>query len=174
MAEESVKIAVLEQKLTDFAGIVQKLDNAIEKISEVNANLMRMLAVHEEKIKQCNDTDDLIVRMIDSIKEANTNEHTQVKKMINDIITIRIIPLEEDIKKLPKQILDDLIEPLDKKVEDATRIKWVTIGCGAALVVITGVLSTILSNWVGPKITEHTPQHTIQYPIPQLSTPAQR
>jgi hypothetical protein len=173
MAEENVKIAVLEQKLTDFAAIVQKLDNAIEKISEVNANLMRMLAVHEEKIKQCNNTDDLIVGMINSIKESNTNEHNQVKIMINDIVSARIVPLEEEIKNLPKQISDDIIIPLEKKVEDATRIKWITIGCGAALIVVTGALSTIISSWIDPKL-QHPYQQNTQYPVPQLSTPASK
>ena len=46
MSEESVKIAVLEQKLVDLKYIVLKIDDAIEKLSEVNINVGKMLAVH--------------------------------------------------------------------------------------------------------------------------------
>lgn len=169
MAEENVKIAVLEQKLNYFDGIVQKLDNAIEKISEVNANLIRMLAVHEEKIKQCNDTDDLIVRMVDSMKQSNIDEHNQVKKIIDDIVQVKISALENKVSKLPSEVNTTYIVPLEKKVEDASRIKWITIGCGAVLVVIAGPLSTFLTNWFVPKIEHQTP-----YPIPQVSTPIQK
>ena len=41
-----VKLALLEQKVTDFSVVVEKLDAAIEKISEVNNNVSRMLAVN--------------------------------------------------------------------------------------------------------------------------------
>ena len=49
MAEE-VKVALLEQKLEDLKDIIVKLDDAIEKMSEVNSNVGRMLAVHEQRI----------------------------------------------------------------------------------------------------------------------------
>ena len=49
MAEE-IKVAVLEEKLQNFEAIVSKLDSAIEKLAEVNNNVSRMLAVHEERI----------------------------------------------------------------------------------------------------------------------------
>ena len=45
--DEKIKIAVLDQKLETFEGIVSKLDAAIEKIAEVNNNVSRMLAVHD-------------------------------------------------------------------------------------------------------------------------------
>ena len=50
MSDESVKIAVLEQRLVDLKDIVFKIDDAIEKLSEVNINVGKMLAVHEQKI----------------------------------------------------------------------------------------------------------------------------
>ena len=46
MAEE-VKVALLEQKLEDLKDIIVKIDDAIEKLSEVNSNVTKMLAVHE-------------------------------------------------------------------------------------------------------------------------------
>jgi hypothetical protein len=52
MENETVKLAVLEQKFADFVNIVNKIDDAIGKLSEVNINVGRMLAVHEERIEQ--------------------------------------------------------------------------------------------------------------------------
>ena len=49
MAEE-IKVAILEQKLEDLKDIIIKIDDAIEKMSEVNSNVSRMLAVHEQRI----------------------------------------------------------------------------------------------------------------------------
>ena len=71
MSEEIVKVAVLEQKFADFANIVNKLDDAIQKMSEVNTNVIKMLAVHDEKIEYGQRTDDLILKMIDNLKEEN-------------------------------------------------------------------------------------------------------
>jgi hypothetical protein len=49
---EQVKVAVLEERLQNFESVVSKLDAAIEKIAEVNNNVSRMLAVHEERISE--------------------------------------------------------------------------------------------------------------------------
>ena len=38
MAEE-IKVAILEQKLEDLKDIIVKIDDAIEKMSEVNSNV---------------------------------------------------------------------------------------------------------------------------------------
>ena len=50
--DEEVKVAILEQKQEVLEQFVQKLDSAIEKIAEVNTNVSKMLAVHEEKISK--------------------------------------------------------------------------------------------------------------------------
>ena len=53
----SVKIAVLDQKLEDLKNVVVRVDDAIQKISEVNINVSRMLAVHDERISKQEQTD---------------------------------------------------------------------------------------------------------------------
>jgi hypothetical protein len=46
------RIALVEQRVTDFGDILSRLDNTIEKLSEVNTNVIKMLAVHEQKVAQ--------------------------------------------------------------------------------------------------------------------------
>ncbi len=85
MSEEIVKVAVLEQKFADFANIVNKLDDAIQKMSEVNTNVIKMLAVHDERIEYGQKTDDLILKMLDNFKVENEKEHQKTKEEIADL-----------------------------------------------------------------------------------------
>jgi hypothetical protein len=123
MSDEIVKVAVLEQKFADFIGIVNKLDDAIQKLSEVNTNVIKMLAVHDEKIDQCNKTDNLFLKMIDDIREENAEDHDKSNK--------RILALE-------------------KEIGDVSKIKWMTIGCGVVLAVLATSFSTLASGWWTP------------------------
>ena len=65
MAEE-IKVAVLEENLQNFEAIVSKLDSAIEKLAEVNNNVSRMLAVHEERITKQEELDSVLFDKIDN------------------------------------------------------------------------------------------------------------
>ena len=49
MEEDQVKLAVLEQKIEDLKPIVLRIDAAIEKLSEVNTTVSRMLATNQRK-----------------------------------------------------------------------------------------------------------------------------
>ena len=68
MAEE-VKVALLEQKLEDLKDIIVKIDDAIEKMSEVNSNVSRMLAVHEQRITKQEEVDNLLFSKIDKLRD---------------------------------------------------------------------------------------------------------
>ena len=54
---DNVKVAILEERLGNFEQLVTRLDSAIEKIAEVNNNVSRMLAVHEERLSKQEDID---------------------------------------------------------------------------------------------------------------------
>ena len=68
MAEE-LKVALLEQKLEDLKDIIVKIDDAIEKMSEVNSNVSRMLAVHEQRITKQEEVDNLLFSKIDKLRD---------------------------------------------------------------------------------------------------------
>lgn len=50
-ASDHVALAVLEEKVGSMADVVGRLDQTIEKLSNLNVNMSRMLAVHEEKFE---------------------------------------------------------------------------------------------------------------------------
>ena len=47
---DSVKLAVLEEKVFNMVEVISKLDDTIEKLSDLSVNVSKMLAVHEEKL----------------------------------------------------------------------------------------------------------------------------
>lgn len=116
--QESVRVAILEQKLTDFVDVVGKLDAAIEKLSEVNGNISKMLAVHDEKLAQSAKDDYIIMKSIKEIKEQNTIDHNKVL---------------------------DRIEKIEYKIQDFGKFRWMTIGIGVAIMVGISGLTTLAS-----------------------------
>lgn len=67
--EEEVKVAVLSQKVDDLKNILVKIDDAIEKISEVNSNVSKILAVHEQRITRQEETDNILFAKIDKLRD---------------------------------------------------------------------------------------------------------
>ena len=83
--EEEVKVALLEQKLEDLKHIVIKIDDAIEKLSEVNSNVGRMLAVHEERIAHQEETDTLLLAKIDKLRDKTDRDYDNVMSRVQII-----------------------------------------------------------------------------------------
>lgn len=80
---EQIKVAVLEEKLQNFESVVTKLDSAIEKIAEVNNNVSRMLAVHEERISKQEDIDAVLFDKIDKLRDKMDLDHDSVGKRLS-------------------------------------------------------------------------------------------
>ena len=72
------KVAILEEKIHTTEQLMQRIESAIEKISEVNANVTKMLVVHEEKINNGEKIEDIIFTKIDQIKDKMDKDHTAV------------------------------------------------------------------------------------------------
>ena len=120
MTELETKVKLLEKEMHDRKGVFQRLDIAIEKLTDVSNSINRMLAVHEEKITRQEDAiidaeelietrrieltvkiDDLHSRITTNTKEimsaatAQHKEHTEeIQKLRNDL-TARVGVLEK-------------------------------------------------------------------------------
>jgi len=107
------KVKLLEKEIHDRKGVFQRLDIAIEKLTDVSNCINRMLAVHEEKIARQEEAifeaeglietrrieltvkiDDLHSRITTNTKEIMTaasdqhKEHTKdIQKLRNDLTT---------------------------------------------------------------------------------------
>jgi chromosome segregation ATPase len=106
-SSSDTKIAVLEERLAVYEQMMERIDTAIQKIGETSQNISQMLAIHNEKIEQCNRTDNIIVKMIEDIKVSSKEQHEAISKELGD----RIKTVEEKVEGLSKfrwQILGGL------------------------------------------------------------------
>jgi len=76
-------IAVLESKVETFEQVFNRLDRAIEKITEVNNNVSRMLAVHEERISKQEGIDAVLFDKIDKLRDKMDLDHDRVSKRLS-------------------------------------------------------------------------------------------
>jgi len=83
--EEEVKVAVLNQKVDDLKGVLIRLDDAIEKISEVNSNVSKILAVHEQRISKQEETDNILFAKIDKLQDKIEVDHNGMLSRIQQI-----------------------------------------------------------------------------------------
>ena len=84
MAEE-IKVAILEQKLEDLKDIIVKIDDAIDKMSEVNSNVSRMLAVHEQRITKQEEVDNLLFAKIDKLRDKVDRDYDALVTRVQTI-----------------------------------------------------------------------------------------
>jgi len=80
---DQIKVAVLEERLENFETLVSRLDSAIEKIAEVNNNVSRMLAVHEERITKQEEIDAVLFDKIDKLRDKMDSDHDIIAKRLS-------------------------------------------------------------------------------------------
>lgn len=127
MFSQGSKLAVLESKFAMYEDLsremLSKLEAAVDKISEGNNRIATILTKHDERIDQNYKTDQLILKLVDELKDEN-KDHSEV-------VSKRIEKLEEEVKEIGK-------------------IKWMTVGCGVVLALLTTAFSTLASGWWTP------------------------
>jgi len=114
------KIAILEERLSVYEQMMERIDTAIQKIGETSQNISQMLAVHNEKIEQCNRTDNLIVSMIEDIKKSSKEQHDEISAK-----------------------LGERIDKVEEKVEEISQFKWKSVGALAIVAFLIGIIPTV-------------------------------
>lgn len=116
------KIALLEERINVYEQMMERIDTAIQKIGETSQNISQMLAIHNEKIEQCNRTDNIIIKMIEDIKESSKSQHEAISKE-----------------------LGERIEKVEEKVEEISQFKWKAVGAIAIVAFLIGIIPTVNS-----------------------------
>ena len=73
-----IKVAVLEERIDNFEKVFVRLDTAIDKIVEVNSNVSRILAVHEERLSKQEKIDEVLFDKIDQLRAQMDRDHEGV------------------------------------------------------------------------------------------------
>ena len=128
MFSQESKLAVLESKLNIYEELsremLSKLEAAVEKISEGNNRIAMILTKHDERIEQSIKTDELIIKMIEDVKESNSKEHSSVVKRL---------------------------ETVENNVAELSKFKWQAAALSGAAVLIIGFIVPFVDNMIsGP------------------------
>jgi hypothetical protein len=65
--------------------IIVKIDDAIEKMSEVNSNVGRMLAVHEQRITKQEESDNILYTKIDKLRDKVDRDYDALVARVQTI-----------------------------------------------------------------------------------------
>jgi hypothetical protein len=134
--KDLAKLDVLESKLNIYESLsremLDKLENAVDKISESNQRIANILAKHDERIDQSIKTDELIVKMIDEVKHQNTMEHKTVLKRI---------------------------ETVETTVVELSKFKWQVVALAGAAILILGWLVPYVDKTLHINYNRGTEQH---------------
>jgi chromosome segregation ATPase len=125
------KIALLEERLSAYEQMMERIDTAIQKIGDTSQNISQMLAIHNEKIEQCNRTDNIIVKMIEDIKISSKEQHEEISRKLGERIT-----------------------KVEEKVETLSRFRWMAAGVISLCVIIIPIATNFIADNFAPKVEE--------------------
>jgi len=100
------KIAVLEERLSSYELMMNKIDEAIQIMGKTSQSISKMLAVHEERIDQCNRNNDIISSANNELKEENKEQYDNFSKRI---------------------------EKVETKLEEVSKFRWILIGIATVM-----------------------------------------
>lgn len=66
--DSKIQLAVLQERFKAHEQIIDKVDTAIQTLSETNQNICKMLAVHDERLDQCNKDDGELSKKVEDIE----------------------------------------------------------------------------------------------------------
>ena len=122
-----VQIAGLKKDVQNVNNLNERLDTAIQKLTDVSTSIKSMLAVHEEKISRQEQIDDIIFGKL-------KDRETEIDKVHRE--------LTKEIQSTEKRLLIEMKQiklDLGARVGIIERYKWLIMG-GA--IVIGWILST--------------------------------
>lgn len=134
-SQESKKLAVLESKLNIYEDLsremLMKLESAVDKISEGNSRIATILAKHDQQIEQSNKSDQLIIKMIDEMKEYQEKEQQNTKKRF---------------------------EKIEDKIDGFMKFRWQISGISAIAVIIIGIMNAVVPSFLSNYSLTSPPQ----------------
>ena len=119
-----VELEGIKKDLENASSINNRLDTAIEKLTDVSTCIKSMLAVHEVKIDRQEKTDEIIFEKIKDRAEEIDSVYRELQREINQVERRLLI----EIKALRNDI--------GSRVGMLEKLKWILFGAAIVLVII--------------------------------------
>lgn len=125
-------VQVLKSEVEQVASVNTKLDNAIDKLTDISSSIKSMLAVHEEKLSKQEDIDKAIFNLIESRRVEFDTNYKELHARINKIHKELTDEIEMSEKRLMCEI-KTLNSNLDGRIGVFEKYRWIIIGAAIVL-----------------------------------------
>ena len=125
-------VQVLKTEVEQVANVNTKLDNAIDKLTDISGSIKSMLAVHEEKLSKQEEIDKAIFNLIENRRIEFDNNYKELHARINKIHNQLTDEIEMSEKRLMCEI-KTLNSNLDGRIGVFEKYRWIIIGAAIVL-----------------------------------------
>ena len=125
-------LQVLKNEVDQVANVNNKLDNAIEKLTDISGSIKSMLAVHEEKLSKQEEIDKAIFNLIENRRVEFDTNYKELHARINKIHKELTDEIEMSEKRLMCEI-KTLNSNLDGRIGVFEKYRWIIIGAAIVL-----------------------------------------
>ena len=133
-----MKVGLLERDVQQTDRLCEKLSESISKLQEVNANILRMITIHEHRHEQHERAETEVKDDIKELHSRITTVNREIHERIDEVerhISERIDALRSDLIQHKKEegnnVVGDTLREIDK-------YKWMILGAAIAIGWIIG------------------------------------
>lgn len=131
--EIEMKVGLLEKDIQQTDRVCEKLSESIEKIQEMNDNMIRMLTIHEQRHEQHKEAEDSLKEDIKELHSRITTVSREIHERIDQVearITERLDTLRNDLIRHKQEEGGNKVGDTLKEID---KYKWMILGAAIAL-----------------------------------------
>ena len=133
-----MKVGLLERDVQQTDRLCEKLSESINKLQEVNANILRMITIHEHRHEQHERAESEVKDDIKELHSRITTVNREIHERIDEVerhISERIDALRSDLIQHKKEEGGNMVGDTLKEID---KYKWMILGAAIAIGWIIG------------------------------------
>jgi|Laugresbdmm110sd_1035091.scaffolds.fasta_scaffold17839_4 chromosome segregation ATPase len=133
-----MKVGLLERDVQQTDRLCEKLSESISKLQEVNANILRMITIHEHRHEQHERAETEVKDDIKELHSRITTVNREIHERIDEVerhISERIDALRSDLIQHKKEENGNMVGDTLKEID---KYKWMILGAAIAIGWIIG------------------------------------
>lgn len=136
--EIEMKVGLLEKDIQQTDRVCEKLSESIEKIQEMNDNMIRMLTIHEQRHEQHKEVEESLKEDIKELHSRITTVSREIHERI-DQVEVRITERLDNIRaELIRHKEEDGGNKVSDTLKEIDKYKWMILGAAISLGWIIG------------------------------------
>ena len=133
-----MKVGLLQRDVQQSEKLCEKLSESISKLQEVNANILRMITIHEHRHEQHERAETEVKDDIKELHSRITTVNREIHERIDEVerhISERIDALRSDLIQHKKEEGGNMVGDTLKEID---KYKWMILGAAIAIGWIIG------------------------------------